>query len=104
MLKDGDDMEHTPVDGASTIYTEWSQVPLTMTPAQAGTVVGLSAETIRALIRSESLPALRIGDKYLIVRDRLRTWLEESDGRVLDSVVESRTQARQRQSKGDARR
>jgi excisionase family DNA binding protein len=97
-------MEPAPEAGVTTIYTEWGQVPLTMTPAQAGTVIGLSAETIRALIRSESLPALRIGDKYLIVRDRLRTWLEESDGKVLDSVVESRTQARQRQSRGDARR
>lgn len=56
----------------------WEDLPLMLTPAQAAKVLHLNPVKVRALAQANVIPSLQITAKYIIPRDVLRTWIEES--------------------------
>jgi excisionase family DNA binding protein len=50
-------------------------VPLAVSPAEAGRLVGVGRTTIYAAISSGELRSLKIGTRRLVAVDALREWL-----------------------------
>lgn len=73
---------------------DWDAYDFALTPREVGEILGVCAETVRAMCRAGTLPALKIGTRYRISRDRLRKWLEETSGSVLDRVAPVSTSRR----------
>lgn len=55
-------------------YTDFSQLPLTLTPMDIKEIMGLSKNNAYALCNSKGFPAVRIGKLIRINRDRFIEW------------------------------
>ena len=64
---------------------------LTYTPAQAAEVLQISERQVRRLISARELPFTRLGDRLLIPRSALATFL---DAQAMATVVEQAVQDR----------
>lgn len=80
--------------------TDWSHLPLSLTPERAAAALGICAETARAMCRSGALPSVKIGTKYIISRDRLARWFDETNGRVLERVNPIKRKGRSNRGQG----
>lgn len=52
---------------------------LTVTPAEAAKMIGVSRPVVYDLCHSGDLPCIQIGRRILIPIDRLRMWLNETN-------------------------
>lgn len=52
-------------------------LPDTLTPERAAEVLGINSRTIRGMIAAEKdpLPALKLGNAWIILRDDFKPWL-----------------------------
>ena len=58
-----------------TTYTNIEDLPLTLKAHEAAAVLRISKSKVYALAQSESFPAIRIGKRVLIPRDKLIQWM-----------------------------
>ena len=56
------------------VYTDFSQLPLTLTPMDIKDILGISKNNAYALCNSKDFPAVRIGKLIRINRDRFIEW------------------------------
>ena len=56
-------------------YTNIEDLPLTLTAHEAAAVLRISKSKVYELAQSESFPAVRIGKRVIIPRDKLIQWM-----------------------------
>ncbi len=60
--------------------------PLTYTVRQVATLLGLSLGSTYALVRDGTIPATRLGGRWVIPRTRFHTWLDTIADAPADAV------------------
>ena len=73
-------------------YTNLDELPLTLTATEAAAVLRISRSKVYELAHTTSFPAIRIGNRVVIPRDKLIEWMNEQAG----STVGSSTRPRRR--------
>ena len=58
-------------------YFSFSEVPVVLNANQLAGVLNISRANAYRLMRSESFPTLRVGNRMLVVRDNLLHWMDE---------------------------
>jgi len=58
-------------------YTNIEDLPLTLKAREAAEVLRISKSKVYELARTESFPAVRIGKRVVIPRDKLIQWMNE---------------------------
>ena len=62
-------------------YTNIEDLPLTLNAREAAEVLRISKSKVYELAKSESFPAIRIGKRVVIPRDKLIEWMNaQADG------------------------
>ena len=61
-------------------YTNIEDLPLTLKAEEATKVLRISKSKVYELAQSESFPAIRIGKRVVIPRDKLIEWLNNQAG------------------------
>ena len=56
-------------------YTNLDELPLTLKAQEAAEVLRISKSKVYDLARTESFPAVRIGKRVVIPRDKLIEWM-----------------------------
>lgn len=56
-------------------YTNIKELPLTLKAHEAAEVLRISKSKVYELARTESFPAIRIGKRVVIPRDKLIEWM-----------------------------
>ena len=64
-------------------YTNIEDLPLTLKVHEAAAVLRISKSKVYELARTESFPAIRIGNRVVIPRDKLIQWMN-AQTEVLD--------------------
>ena len=54
----------------------WDTLPLTLTPADAAAVLGISRESVYDLFGACAIPTVTVGKRRRVPRELLRRWLE----------------------------
>ena len=57
-------------------YTNIEELPLTLKAHEAAAVLRISKSKVYELAQSESFPAIRIGKRVVIPRDKLIQWMK----------------------------
>ena len=60
-----------------TTYTNIKDQPLTLNAREAAGVLRISKSKVYELARTESFPAVRIGKRVVIPRDKLIEWMND---------------------------
>ncbi len=60
------------------IYTFYDELPIMLSVPQLASVLGISRSGAYALVRSEGFPALKIGSRIVIPKDKLLCWINEN--------------------------
>ena len=58
-------------------YTHIEDLPLTLKAHEAAAVLRISKSKVYELAQSESFPAIRIGKRVVIPRDKLIQWMND---------------------------
>ena len=58
-------------------YTNIEELPLTLNAREAAEVLRISKSKVYELAHSESFPAIRIGKRVVIPRDKLIQWMND---------------------------
>ena len=58
-----------------TTYTNIEELPLTLNAHEVASVLRISKSKVYELARTESFPAIRIGNRVVIPRDKLIEWM-----------------------------
>ena len=58
-------------------YTNIEELPLTLKAHEAAAVLRISKSKVYELAQSESFPAIRIGKRVIIPRDKLIQWMND---------------------------
>ena len=58
-----------------TTYTNIQDLPLTLNAHEVASVLRISKSKVYELARTESFPAIRIGNRVVIPRDKLIVWM-----------------------------
>ncbi|MBQ8238741.1 MAG: helix-turn-helix domain-containing protein [Oscillospiraceae bacterium] len=56
-------------------YTNLDELPLTLTATEAAAVLRISRSKVYELTHTASFPAIRIGNRVVIPRDKLIEWM-----------------------------
>ena len=62
---------------ATNTFNSFSDLPLVLNANQLAGVLNISRANAYRLMRSESFPTLRVGNRMLVVRDNLLHWMDE---------------------------
>ena len=62
----------------SKVYTSYDELPIMLSVPQLASVLGISRSGAYALVRSEGFPALKIGSRIVIPKDKLLCWINEN--------------------------
>ena len=62
----------------NSVVTEFSALPLVLTPVDIANVLGVSRNTAYEFIHSKGFPAFKVGKQYRVKRDRFIQWMDES--------------------------
>lgn len=66
-----------------TTYTNIDELPLTLNAREAAAVLRISKSKVYELAHTESFPAVRIGNRVVIPRDKLIEWMNnQAEGLV----------------------
>ena len=58
-------------------YTDFHNLPLTLTAQEVGEVLGISRAAAYELVRSKGFPHMRIGTRILVPKDKFIQWINE---------------------------
>ena len=67
-------------------YTSYDELPLMLSVAEVAAVLGISRAGAYELVRSEGFPALRIGSRIVVPKDKLRAWIDANAGSKTESL------------------
>lgn len=71
-------------DQRSNRYCSYEQIPLFLDANDIVKVLGLSRSNVYEMMRIESFPALVIGGRKMVRKEKLFAWLENREGASLD--------------------
>ena len=57
-------------------YKKYEELPLMLNVVQVAAVLGISRAGAYELVHSEGFPALKIGSRIVVPKDRLREWID----------------------------
>lgn len=60
-----------------TTYTSLDQLPITLSALEVARFLGISRAGAYNLLRSKGFPTLRIGNRMIVPKDKLLTWMDE---------------------------
>ena len=66
-------MKHSP-------YTSYDELPLMLSVAEVAAVLGISRAGAYELARSNSFPALKIGSRIVVPKDKFLAWIDANSG------------------------
>lgn len=58
-------------------YKSYQDLPLTLTAPEVSEVLGISRAAAYELVRTKSIPHMKIGTRILIPRDKFLAWIDE---------------------------
>ena len=59
----------------SKIYTSYDELPIMLSVPQLATALGISRSGAYALVQSAGFPALKIGSRIVVPKDKLQDWI-----------------------------
>ena len=62
----------------SKIYTSYDELPIMLSVPQLAATLGISRSGAYTLARSEGFPALKIGSRIVVPKDKLQDWINEN--------------------------
>ena len=57
-------------------YKSFDELPLMLNVVQVAAVLGISCAGAYELVHSEGFPALKIGSRFVVPKDKLREWID----------------------------
>ena len=57
-------------------YKSFDELPLMLNVVQVAAVLGISRAGAYELVHSEGFPALKIGSRIVVPKDKLREWID----------------------------
>ena len=57
-------------------YKSFDELPLMLNVVQVAAVLGISRAGAYELVHSEGFPALKIGSRFVVPKDKLRAWID----------------------------
>ena len=57
-------------------YKSFDELPLMLNVVQVAAVLGISRAGAYELVHSDGFPALKIGSRIVVPKDRLREWID----------------------------
>ena len=57
-------------------YKSFDELPLMLNVVQVASVLGISRAGAYELVHSEGFPALKIGNRIVVPKDKLREWID----------------------------
>ena len=61
-------------------YTDYDQLPLFLNAEMAAKLLGISLSSAYELMHEEGFPALRIGSRFVVPKDKFQQWVEQQTG------------------------
>ena len=61
-------------------YTSYDDLPLMLSVAEVAAVLGISRAGAYDLVRSSGFPALKIGSRIIVPRDKFLAWIDTNSG------------------------
>ena len=61
-------------------YKNYDELPLTLNVIQVAAVLGISRSGAYELVHSKGFPALKIGTRIVIPKDKLKEWVDKNAG------------------------
>ena len=61
-------------------YKNYGELPLMLNVVQVAAVLGISRAGAYELVHSEGFPALKIGSRIVVPKDKLREWIDANAG------------------------
>lgn len=61
-------------------YTSYDELPLFLNAAALADALGIAPSSSYELMHEEGFPALRIGNRLVVPKDKLLAWVEEHTG------------------------
>ena len=58
-------------------YTDFHDLPLTLTAQEVGEALGISRAAAYELVRSKGFPRMKIGTRILVPKDKFIQWINE---------------------------
>ncbi len=62
------------------IYKNYEDLPLFLTPQMVSDLLGISLSKSYALMKDNNFPSLRVGSRIVVPREKFRKWVDESTG------------------------
>ena len=59
-------------------YKSFDELPLMLNVVQVAAVLGISRAGAYELVHSEGFPALKIGSRIVVPKDKLREWIDSN--------------------------
>ena len=61
-------------------YKSFEELPLMLSVPEVATVLGISRAGAYELVKSKGFPALTVGSRIIVPRDKLIAWIDEKSG------------------------
>ncbi len=58
-------------------YKSYSELPLTLSVPEVAAALGISRAGAYELVRSDSFPKIKIGNRILVPKDKFIAWMDE---------------------------
>lgn len=58
-------------------YRNYNDLPLMLSVPEIGIVLGISRAGAYELVRADSFPKIRIGNRIVVPRDKFITWIDQ---------------------------
>lgn len=58
------------------IYKNYEELPLMLNAKQIGELFGISISSAYELMREDGFPSIRIGNRFIVPKDKLIAWIE----------------------------
>lgn len=62
------------------IYTSYDELPLMLSVTEVAAVLGISRAGAYELAHSDDFPALKIGSRIVVPRDKFLAWIDANSG------------------------
>jgi excisionase family DNA binding protein len=63
------------------MYKSFDELPLFLNAETAAKLLGISISSMYELMHEKGFPALKIGSRLVVPRDKLFTWVEQNVGK-----------------------
>lgn len=62
-------------------YTDYNQLPLFLNAETLAKLLGISISSSYELMHEKSFPAIRIGSRLVVPKEKLQRWIDENAGK-----------------------